>query len=359
MCLFNEEATLTNQRFAVLIPVFNEEPVINDTISSLLKANIPADVIHIVDDCSPDATATLVRAAGIKCFTTPENCGKARAQTAALAHFNLLHDYDWVIFLDGDTKVSKDFFSSLVEAATNDPASALFVGQVQAAESATIFSAARAVEYTFGHDVVKQGQANCGVIFVSPGCASMYRTDVLSQLVIDHETLAEDMDLTMQVHRLGKKISYVDEAVVHTQDPATLHDYNKQVLRWARGLWQVVKKHGVFSLQRKQRVDWYLILLLLDSIILNRVVGLASLALISPALVLPMIGVDVCISIAIAIYASIKLRRLDVIYKFPAYYWLSYINFALFIRAFFEIIVLRKTLLAWNKVARYNFQQVE
>ena len=149
---------MTNHRFAVLIPVFNEEPVINDTISSLLKANIPADDIHIVDDCSSDATATLVRAAGIKCFTTPENCGKARAQTAALAHFNLLHDYDWVIFLDGDTKVSKDFFSSLIEAATNDPASALFVGQVQAAESATIFSAARAVEYTFGHDVVKQGQ---------------------------------------------------------------------------------------------------------------------------------------------------------------------------------------------------------
>lgn len=349
---------MSSHTFAVLIPAHNEEVVIDATIDSLLAADIPLADIHIVDDQSTDATARIVRDRGVKCFTTPENCGKAQAQTLALAHFELLTSYDWVICLDGDTKVSPGFYAALKQAAAAEPDTGLFVGQVKSARASSIYSAARAAEYAFSHDVIKQGQSNFNVIFVSPGCASMYRTDVLSQLHIDHLTLAEDMDLTMQVHRLGYRVTYVDAATVHTQDPATFKDYHKQVLRWSRGMWQVVKKHKVFGLQRKTRVDLYMMLLLLEALLLNRFVGLAIVALLSLPLAGGVLLVDFGLSLLVSVYASIRTKRLDVLYKQPIYYWLTFVNLAVFIRAFFEIIVLRRTILAWNKVARYTFEQV-
>jgi hypothetical protein len=63
---------------------------------------------------------------------------------------------------------------------------------------------------------------------------------------------------------------------------------------------------------------------------------------------------DVFVSFAIACWCAFKTRRLDVVYKFPIYYWISYLNFYALARSYFEIIVFKKTILAWNKVARYD-----
>jgi len=288
-------------------------------------------------------------------YTVPQNGGKARAQTAAIKHFDLLNRYDWVIFLDGDTKVDLYFINAMFKAAKEDPSVALYVGQVKSVNNNHLFSASRAYDYTYGQDVAKQGQSNFNVIFVSPGCASMYRADVLAQLHIDHMTLAEDMDLTMQVHRMKERVVYLADAVVNTQDPSTLKDFHKQILRWYRGFWQVIKKHDVFGIGPKQRVDWYMILLTLDALILNRPLWIGIMLWLSPNVVPVAMAMDFGVSFLIAVYAAWKTRRNDVIYKFPLYYWLGYLNFYAYTRAFFEIIVLRKEILAWNKVKRYDF----
>lgn len=345
------------QRIGVLIPAYNEEPVINGTIDSLLGAGFSTTDIYIVDDRSTDRTAEMCRERGVNIFTVPVNGGKARAQIQALAHFEIIKRYDWVVFLDGDTKINSDFVEVVAKAAANDPTVALYLGQVKSVKNNHIFSASRAFDYTYGQDVAKVGQHNFNVVFVAPGCASMYRTDVLAQLQIDHMTLAEDMDLTMQVHRAGGRVAYLSDAIVHTQDPATFKDYHKQILRWYRGFWQVIKKHQVFSIfKKKQRVDWYMIMLSIDAVIFNRIfwlgvllfelgVGAAAVAL----------GIDVATAGAITFYVAYRTKRLDVIWKFPVYYWINYLNFYAYMRAFVEIILLRKELLAWNKVKRYSF----
>ncbi len=215
-------------RIAVLIPAYNEELVLEGTIDALLDADCDREDIYIVNDRSTDNTALIAYECGVNVFTVTENGGKARAQTAALQHFNLLNRYDWIIFLDGDTKVDIRFINAMYEAAKTDPSVALYVGEVRAAENDHVYSAVRAFDYTFGHDVAKRGQSNWNVVYVSPGCASMYRCDILRQLDIDPSTLAEDMDLTVQTHALGEKVRFVPEAVVITQDPGTFKDYVKQ-----------------------------------------------------------------------------------------------------------------------------------
>jgi cellulose synthase/poly-beta-1,6-N-acetylglucosamine synthase-like glycosyltransferase len=329
--------------------------VLRGTIDALVAADCDRRDIYVVNDQSTDYTMLVAFEAGVNVYTVPQNGGKARAQTQALQYFDLLVKYDWVIFLDGDTKVDPYFINRMYKAAKEDPSVALYVGQVKSVKNNHIFSASRAFDYTYGQDVAKQGQSNFNVIFVSPGCASMYRTDVLAKLDIDHNTLAEDMDLTMQVHRAGGKVTYLPDAIVNTQDPNTLGDYHKQILRWYRGFWQVVKKHGVFGFTKKQPVDVYMILITLDAMLLNRPFWLVTMAFIAPNSIPWILLLDIGVSFAISLYAGYRTKRTDVITKFPLYYWIGYLNFYAYIRAFVEIIVLRKEILAWNKVKRYDF----
>lgn len=349
-------------RIAVLIPAYNEELVIAGTIEALFRANCSRHDIYIIDDRSSDNTAEIARSLGVNVYTVPENGGKARAQTSGLQHFRLCEGplaYEWVIFLDGDSKVGPEFMTAMREAAITDPTVALYVGQVKSVRADHLYSASRTAEYAHGHDLIKQGQHNFGVIFVSPGCASMYKTEMLKHLHIDHETLAEDMDLTMQVHRRGGKVHYVDAAHVHTQDPNNFKDYFKQIQRWNRGFWQVILKHRVFSpFTKKQRVDWYMIFITIDCMLCNRLVWMTGIGWLFnwnlKAFVFG-IAIDMAFTLAVAIYTSIKTKRLDVLIKAPIYFWLrpmaDYVN----VKTFVEIILFRKKLLAWNKVARYEF----
>lgn len=346
---------MSDPRIAVLIPAYNEEPVIEGTISALKASGIAMSDVYVVDDRSTDRTADICRGLGVSVFTVPENGGKARAQVQALQHFALCDRYEWVIFLDGDTKIDVRFFGAMRRAALEDPSVALYVGQVKSVKNSHVFSATRAVEYAYGQDIAKQGQSNFGVVIVSPGCSSMYRTDVLRQLHIDHMTLAEDMDLTIQVHRLGGKVRYIADAVVHTQDPATLKDYTKQMMRWYRGFWQVVLKHRVFGWQRKQRVDWYMMLCIIDATLLNRVLWVIALTTLFYERAALILGIDAAIVLAVTLYGAFRTRRADVIKWFPVSYALGFYMVYLHLRAFVEIIVLRKQILAWNKVARYDF----
>jgi biofilm PGA synthesis N-glycosyltransferase PgaC len=352
---------MNKPRIGVLIPAYNEETVLKGTIDALVEAGAQLADIYVVDDRSTDRTAEIAVQLGIHIYTVPVNGGKARAQVQALAHFGLCEKYEWLAFLDGDTKVDKDFFNEMIKAVIADPGVALFLGQVKSVQNNHIYSASRAFDYTYGQDVAKVGQDNFNVVFVAPGCASLYRTDVLKQLKINHMTLAEDMDLTMQVHRTNHRVSYVSTAYVNTQDPATFKDYHKQTLRWFRGFWQVTRIHNIFNpFTRKQRVDWYMIMLSADAIIFNRVFWLAVLVyMISWKAGGFALGIDIATAGVISFYCGWKTKRWDVITKFPLYYWINYVNFYAYTRAFIEIVILRKELLAWNKVARYSFDDAD
>jgi len=342
-------------KIGILIPAYNEEVVIKGTIDSLITAGCSRSHIYVVDDKSTDGTAEIAKTTGVNVYTVSENGGKAQAQRKAIQYFLLLERYDWLIFMDGDTKVDSNFLKAFIQASIDDPEVGLFLGQVKSVKNSHIFSAARAFDYTYGQDVAKQGQSNFNAVFVGPGCASMYNCKVLANLEIDHKTLAEDMDLTMQVHRAKKKVKYISDAIVNTQDPSTFKDYHKQILRWYRGFWQVIKKHKVLSFTKKQPVDLYMMLLIADALIFNRVLWLAILAVTMPLVLPKLMLIDIGCCALIASYAAFRTKRLDVVYKLPLYYWLSYVNFYAYMRAFVEIIVCKKELLAWNKVKRYDF----
>lgn len=342
------------KRLCVLIPAYNEQIVISFTVQSLLDCGFNPTDVFIVDDCSSDETFSEALKYTSNVYRMEQNGGKAKAQACAIEKFKLLYKYDYVVMLDCDSCVNEHFKDVLFNNVYQYPDVDLFVGQVKNAKSDNPISAFRAIEYTFSHNIIKKGQDNFGVIYVSPGCASMYSTRILKHLVFDSSTLAEDMDLTLQVHALKGKIKYIHEAEVVTQDPRTIRDYSKQIMRWFRGFWQIVGKYNILKFGLKSRVTLYMLYIILDTLIANRVfVIFLSMFFLPLYLILTGLVIDFTVFVLLAAYAAIETKRFNILYKTPMIYLLVFFNAYAFVRSFVEVILLRKKAFGWNKVTRY------
>lgn len=105
-------------RVSVVISAYNKQDYIAEAVSSALAQTEPAVEVIVVDDCSTDATRTIVRGlmAGdgrVKLLALEANVGQPAALNAGIAAAT----GEWVAILDGDDWVAPDLYCSLIEAA--------------------------------------------------------------------------------------------------------------------------------------------------------------------------------------------------------------------------------------------------
>ena len=100
---------------SILIPAFNAERWIGDTIRSAIAQTWPRKEIIIVDDGSPDHTVDVARQFSSKevKVVTQENQGAAATRNHALS----LSHGDYIQWLDADDLLSPDKIAKQIEAA--------------------------------------------------------------------------------------------------------------------------------------------------------------------------------------------------------------------------------------------------
>ena len=108
-------------KIAVLIPAHNEEWVIGLTIPALWLAGVTPEDVYVVDDASSDTTSLIAQSCDVQLLTLTTNVGKSAALYAAIQHFKLCERYDYVAFLDADTRVDPNYFTALRAAAEKNP----------------------------------------------------------------------------------------------------------------------------------------------------------------------------------------------------------------------------------------------
>jgi cellulose synthase/poly-beta-1,6-N-acetylglucosamine synthase-like glycosyltransferase len=233
------------KRLALLLPGHNEELIIATTIRSAVAAGQKLEDIYVVDDFSSDQT----RSEALK--ELPENnvlsvdrSGKALAVQKAIKHFKIKERYEWVHVADADSVFCPDYFN-IYRKKLAKGTYAVAVGFVQSLRGNWI-STYRSLTYTYSQQVQRRIQSKLGMVSVFPGPITSFNTDILDKLEFDTNTLTEDFDITLQVHRknLGK-IAYIPKAINYTQDPQTLRDFCKQTARWQRGFFQGVLKYHI------------------------------------------------------------------------------------------------------------------
>jgi cellulose synthase/poly-beta-1,6-N-acetylglucosamine synthase-like glycosyltransferase/spore germination protein YaaH/peptidoglycan/xylan/chitin deacetylase (PgdA/CDA1 family) len=228
---------------AVIVPAYNEEKVIIQTISSLLASDLPGFEIVVVDDGSTDNTAQKVREAfedepRVRLFVKP-NGGKPEALNYGVRHT----DSEIVIALDADTVFAEDTISKLVRHFV-DPKIGAVAGNAKVGNRINLLTRWQALEYITSQNLDRRAFNTLDCITVVPGAVGAWRRDlVLEAGGFTHDTLAEDADLTMAIRKQGYRVAYEDEAIGLTEAPDTVSGFVKQRYRWMYGTLQAAWKH--------------------------------------------------------------------------------------------------------------------
>ena len=334
-----------------MLPAKDEAVGIGRTLRSILQAGLlPAD-IYVIDDGSSDGTGNIACGFGVNVARNEKNIGKAHSLARLASTFELIRRYDYVCLMDADTQVSQDYFQS-VKKSFGEPDVAVVCGRAKSTPHNWL-TAYRCLAYWISHAIYKDGQSNMGVITVTPGCAAAFRSDAFAQLDWSNDTIVEDMDCTIQVHRkkLGR-IVYQKHAVVSTQDPRTLRDYVKQMYRWHTGAWQVGKKYGMLT--GLSKIDLEYKLLMGEGVIFATLFLLMPVwLLLYPRLAFYGVGMDMIVLTFLSIICGVCDRRGDVFFFSPMYPLLRFVDCSVFLYSFWKVVVQKKQVRGWFAVKRY------
>src|SRR5436305_1330805 len=229
---------------SVVIAAYNEGKVIANTLRALLATDYKGDVEAIVvDDGSRDETA-----AEVKRITAvdprvrllqQENRGKARALQRALSAVR----HGIVVFIDADTQCQRDTLPRLLEPFVDQRVGAVS-GHAKVGNLRTFIARCQALEYTCGFNLDRRAYNRWDCITVVPGAISAVRKDAIAEAGgLSLQTLAEDTDLTLSLHRHRQRIVDVPDAIAWTEAQESVRTMTRQRSRWAYGTLQCLWKH--------------------------------------------------------------------------------------------------------------------
>lgn len=236
---------------SVIVPAYNEEKVLADTVRSLRGSYYRNLEIVIVNDGSQDGTAAVAkRLAGrykhVRAFNK-RNAGKA----AALNHGIRRARGEIIIGIDADTIFPPSTLARLVRH-FHDPSVGAVAGNVKVGNIGNMVTRWQALDYVIGIHIERNAQAFLGAVMIVPGaCGAWRRSAVLAAGGYSHRTLAEDFDLTLSVQRLGYKIIQDNAAHSYTEAPETVRSLAKQRFRWMYGNVQAYWKHRDMLFRRR------------------------------------------------------------------------------------------------------------
>lgn len=333
-------------KISALVPAHNEELTIKRCILSLLNQSQKVDQIIVVNDGSTDNTLRVLKSFKnrIKIVSLNKSAeNKSHAQEAGLKYVT----GDILITTDADTYLDQYFVENILKQFEN-PKVVASAGYVKSIKQNWLTSC-RQIDYLISQEVHKSAQSLINAIFVIPGCAAAFRTKAFKKHIgFDHDTLTEDLDFTYKYHRNNLKITFSKDAIVYTQDPTNLNDYIKQLRRWNGGNWQNLVKH--FSVIEKPANALEISLIYLEGLIFPLLLLLA-LTLNFNVFLLFSVTYLLIIS-AFALFGAKKDNRLDLVLHIPTYFFVSFINYAIFIERFILEVILRKRNLVWFQPQR-------
>lgn len=274
---------------SIIVPAYNEEITVADTVRSLLMMDYKLYEIIVVDDGSKDATSQkLVEAFSLKKVKRPinrqidckreqnvyeavingitvtliqkENGGKADALNMGI---NAAH-FPYFICMDADSVLQKDSLQKIVRPVLEE-GNVIAVGGLIRISNCAVLDEGKLVEYHMpwnpivGMQILEYDRSFMasrilmdkfnGNLIIS-GAFGLFKKDVVTSVGgYDASTMGEDMELVVKLHafcrinQIPYGIRYAPDAICWSQCPSSIHDLKKQRRRWYIGLFQCLKKH--------------------------------------------------------------------------------------------------------------------
>ncbi|HEV2836676.1 MAG TPA: glycosyltransferase [Pyrinomonadaceae bacterium] len=229
---------------SIIVPAYNEELVVGNTIASLLMSDYPSYEIIVVDDGSLDNTSKVVSDRfgddeRVRLITV-SNGGKAAALNTGLRYAR----GEVIVALDADTVFTPQTVGALAHRFYDKNVGAI-AGNAKVGNRVNLVTRWQALEYITSQNMDRRAFASLNCITVVPGAVGAWRKDLLVEAGgFPADTLAEDQDLTLRIRRLGYNIGYEEAATAWTEAPHDLRSLAKQRFRWSYGTLQCMWKHS-------------------------------------------------------------------------------------------------------------------
>jgi cellulose synthase/poly-beta-1,6-N-acetylglucosamine synthase-like glycosyltransferase len=274
---------------SILLPAYNEEAGIVESVRSLLALRYPRHEIVVVSDGSTDATlqrleeafdlipvrkvlrgviatkpvrrAWVSRSSPNLTVIDKQNGGKADALNCGVN----AAVYPYVCAIDADALIERDALLQVAAPVFDDPdLVAATGGIVRIANGCTIdhgrvtsvrlprsrVATLQVVEYFRAFLVGRVGWSRLNALLIISGAFGLFRRSLVEAVGgWWTETVGEDVELVVRIHRYLRereeryRIEFVPDPVCWTEAPEDLRTLSRQRRRWHRGLAQTLWRH--------------------------------------------------------------------------------------------------------------------
>jgi hyaluronan synthase len=232
----------------VIVPAYNEGPLVLDTLASVVLSDYPAAKVQIiaVDDGSVDDTWRWIETAAarfpqrIVTLRLANNSGKRRA----LYEGFIRSTGEILVTIDSDSVIETQTLRRLLSPFVCDSSVGAVAGNVRILNSDNgLIPKMLDVSFAYSFDFTRASQSMVDTVFCTPGALSAYRRHALftnlerwlNQRFFGRQaTIGEDRAITNLIIKDGWKVKFQSDAVVYTAVPCEYRKLCRMLLRWAR-----------------------------------------------------------------------------------------------------------------------------
>ncbi|GAX00693.1 hypothetical protein C5L25_000471 [Secundilactobacillus silagei JCM 19001] len=280
---------------SILVPAHNEGKVLLKTVQALLKFDYPQEryeLIVINDNSSDDSAALLTRMQSVYQNRNFQVIN-TNAQTGGKGKSNALNiglqqaKGDVIAVYDADNTPAASALRYLVATLMQNAQLGAVIGKFRTRNrNVTMLTRFINIETLAFQWMAQAGRRQLFKLCTIPGTNYVIHRHVLETVGgWDVKALAEDTEISFQVYRLGKQITFQPLAVTWEQEPQTLDVWFHQRTRWVKGNIYVILKNLGLLFRPAARVIWFDLLyfmstyfLLLFALVFSDIIFVLSVA---------------------------------------------------------------------------------
>ncbi len=240
----------------ILIPAFCEGRVIRRTLEGVLAIDYPNREVLVIDDASTDDTVDevmpFVERGDVRLIRKRFNEGKAMALNDAMPCAR----GELVLIMDADAYPDPQILNYLVPHFESVRVAGV-TGNPRVANRGSFLAKLQLIEFASIVGLLRRSQRIWGRLLTMSGVVGIFRRSALIDVgLYSPEMATEDIDITWKLQRHYYDVRYEPRALVWMQVPSTLRGLIRQRIRWAKGLGQVLRRHGDILLRWSDRRIW-------------------------------------------------------------------------------------------------------
>ena len=238
----------SDKKVTILIPAHNEEFGIRESIESALAIDYTNKEIIVIDDGSKDNTYLIAYKFAEKGLIKIIHRDTASGSKATALNYGANYATgDYIVCMDGDTKLDKNALKNSIPHFDDDRVVALS-GNVKIISgddgvNNTVTNLQK-YEYMIAIELGRRFTSFFGILLVISGAFGIFKKNLFRGVrTFDNDTLTEDFDLTLKFRKSKGEIRFVANSIAYTYCPNTFSVWIRQRNRWAYGQFQTLLKN--------------------------------------------------------------------------------------------------------------------